>query len=119
MNRKHELGKLGEELAVKHLITNGYSILERNFRYRKAEIDIIARKEEILAIVEVKSRSRGFYESISDTISKKKRNLLVMAADCYVVDNDLDIEVRFDIITILNDASGFKIEHFPDAFYHF
>ena len=119
MSHIHEFGKLGEELAVKYLIANGFSILRCNYRYRKAEIDIIARKDGILAIVEVKSRRGGFYESISDTISIKKRNLLVMAADHYVLDNDLDVEVRFDIITILNDASGIKIEHFPDAFYHF
>jgi putative endonuclease len=119
MNLKHELGKLGEDLAVKYLINKGYRILQRNYRYRKAEIDIIARKDGVLAIVEVKSRSGGFYESISDSVPRKKRNLLVMATDAYIQDNRLDLEVRFDIITILSDASGYKIEHYADAFFHF
>ena len=119
MNLKHNFGKLGEELAVKYLISKGYTILHRNFRYRKAEIDIIARKDEVLSIVEVKSRSGGFYESISDTVSRKKRYLLVLAADAYILDNNLDIEVRFDIITILSKASGYTIEHYTDAFFHF
>lgn len=119
MNLRHKLGKLGEDLAVKYLIARGYTVLHRNYRYRKAEIDVIARKNGVLAIVEVKSRSGGFYESISDSVSKKKRNLLVMATDGYIQDNKLDLEVRFDIITILSDDSGYKIEHFTDAFFHF
>lgn len=114
-----ELGKLGEEIAVKYLTVKGYTILERNYRYLKAEIDIIALKDGILAIVEVKSRSGAFYESISDTISTKKRKLLVMAADHYVHENALDAEVRFDVFTVLRETGRFTTEHFPDAFYHF
>ena len=119
MSSNHKLGKLGEELAVKYLVVNGYAILDCNFRYRKAEIDIIAQKDNILAIVEVKLRSGRFYESLEDTISKKKRNLLIMAADEYVQQNDLDLEVRFDIVVILSEPSGYTIEHYPDAFFHF
>ncbi|MGB5238775.1 MAG: YraN family protein [Flavobacteriaceae bacterium] len=119
MTVNHKLGKLGEELAVKYLITNGYTILQRNYRHRKAEIDIIAQKDEILAIVEVKSRSGGFYESLENSISRKKRNLLIMAADEYVQQNDLDLEVRFDIVIILSEPSGYTIEHYADAFFHF
>ena len=115
----HDLGKKGEDLAVKYLINKGYRILNRNFRYRKAEIDIIARKHKVLAMIEVKTRNEGFYEGIADSISTKKRNLIVSAADHYVTVNSLDLEVRFDIITLIKKYQGFLIEHIPDAFYHF
>ena len=119
MSKIHDLGRKGEDLAVNYLENKGYQILIRNFRYRKAEIDIIARKKDILAMIEVKTRNDGFYEGISETISKKKRNLLVMGADHYVSANAIDLEVRFDIITLIKGEQGYTIEHIPDAFYHF
>ena len=119
MTHVHDLGRKGEELAVNYLKNKGYRILNRNFRHKKAEIDIIAQKEDILAMIEVKTRNEGFYEGISETISIKKRNLIVSAADHYVTVNSLDFEVRFDIITLIKKHQGFLIEHIPDAFYHF
>ena len=119
MTKIHELGRRGEDLAANYLKSKGYQILNRNFRYRKAEVDIIARKCGILALVEVKTRNEAFYEGISETISRKKRNLLVTAADHYVLANSLDLEVRIDIITLIKTARGYTLEHIPDAFYHF
>ena len=119
MTKIHDLGRLGEDLATNYLKNKGFRILKRNYRYRKAEIDIIARKEDMIAMVEVKTRKESFYEGIADTISKKKRSLLIMAADHFVVSNSLDVEVRFDIITLIKDSEGYRIEHIPDAFYHF
>ena len=115
----HDLGKKGENLAANYLINKGYRVLSRNFRYRKAEIDIIARKEDTLAMIEVKTRNESFYEGIAETISIKKRNLIVSAADHYVTVNALDLDVRFDVITLIKKDQGFLIEHIPDAFYHF
>ena len=119
MGKHNEFGKEGEQLAVDVLIKKGYSIRYRNYRYLKAEIDIIAQKGEVLAIVEVRSRSSDFIENIAETVNQKKINLLVMAADHYVVENDLDVEVRFDIITILKNKSRFELEHIESAFYYF
>ncbi|MGB3143782.1 MAG: YraN family protein [Maribacter sp.] len=119
MGKHNEFGKEGEQLAVDFLIKKGYFIRYRNYRYLKAEIDIIAQKGEVLAIVEVRSRSSDFIENIAETVNQKKINLLVMAADHYVVDNDLDVEVRFDVITILKNKSRFELEHIESAFYHF
>ncbi len=119
MGKHNEFGKLGEEKAVAFLIKNGYKIKYRNYRYLKAEVDIIAQKGEILAIVEVKSRSSDFLEPIAQTVDQKKINLLVMAADHFVNEQELDVEVRFDIITILKKGTGFELEHLEDAFYHF
>ena len=119
MGKHNEFGKEGEQIAVDFLIKNGYKIKCRNYRYLKSEIDIIAQKENILAIVEVRARSNDLIINIADTITKKKINLLVMGADHYVTDQDLDVEVRFDIITILKNTKIFKIEHLESAFYHF
>ncbi|NJB71765.1 putative endonuclease [Saonia flava] len=119
MGKNNEFGKKGEQLAVDFLLKEGYSIKYRNYRYLKAEIDIIAQKEEILAVVEVKSRSTDFHENIAETVTPKKIQLMVLGADHYVTDNDLDVEVRFDIVTILKKNGKFELEHLKNAFYHF
>jgi len=119
MGFHNEFGKEGEQIAVGHLLKKGYTIKRRNYRYLKAEIDIIAQREDVLAIVEVRSRSTDFIENIADTITKKKIQLLLMGADHYVIENDLDVEVRFDVITILKNKRIFKVEHIESAFYHF
>ncbi|SMG41777.1 YraN family protein [Arenibacter troitsensis] len=119
MAKHNEFGKKGEQLAVDHLVEKGYNVIHRNYRYMKAEIDIIARKGDILAIVEVKSRSSDYMQPIADTVTDKKIKLLVMAADHYIISKDLDVETRFDIITILKNGTNFSIEHLENAFYHF
>ena len=119
MAKHNEFGNKGEQLAVDYLNNNGYKVVHRNYRYLKAEIDIIAKKGDILAIVEVKSRSSDYIQSIADTVTAKKIKLLVMAADHYINSKDLDVEARFDIITIHRNGTIFNIEHLENAFYHF
>jgi len=119
MAEHNELGKLGEELAVEYLQKNGYVILETNWTFQKAEIDIIAKKENILAVVEVKTRSSLDFGLPQDFVKTKKIQLLVKAVDAYVNEKNLDIDVRFDIIAIHKEGKTFSIEHLIDAFYHF
>lgn len=119
MGTHNEFGKEGEELAAAYLVNKGYLIICRNYRYMKAEIDIIAQQGNTIAIIEVKSRSSAYFENIAETVSKKKIALLVCAADYFINTKKLDKEVRFDIITILKENNKFLIEHFEDAFYHF
>ncbi|MGS2738816.1 YraN family protein [Sinomicrobium sp. M5D2P17] len=119
MAEHNNFGKKGEELATQHLLQNGYHILERNYTFGKAEIDIIAQKEDILAVVEVKSRSSIDFGNPQDAVNKKKIQLLVKAIDHYVVTKNIDTEVRFDIITIIRKGKSHTLEHMPDAFYHF
>ncbi len=119
MAEHNDLGKLGEEMAVEFLQKNGYEILETNWTFQKAEVDIIAKKENILAIVEVKTRSSLDFGLPQDFVKPKKIQLLVKAVNEYVVANDLDIEVRFDIIAVHKEGKTFAIEHLIDAFYHF
>ncbi|WP_281636881.1 YraN family protein [Flavobacterium marginilacus] len=119
MAAHNELGKLGEDLAVDYLRKNGYAILDTNWTFQKAEIDIIARIENTLAIVEVKTRSSIDFGLPQDFVKPKKIQLLVKAVDSYVNQKNLDIDVRFDIIAIHKEGKSFAIEHLIDAFFHF
>ena len=119
MAEHNELGKFGEEQAVEHLKQHGYAILETNWTFHKAEIDIIAQKENTLVIVEVKTRSTLDYGLPQDFVKPKKIQLLVKAVNEYVVLNDLDVAIRFDIIAVHKDANNYSIEHLEDAFYYF
>jgi putative endonuclease len=119
MGAHNEFGKEGEELATAYLVKKGYHIICRNYRYLKAEIDIIAQKGNTIAIIEVKSRRSAYFENIAETVSKKKIGLLVTAANYYINTNKFEREVRFDIITILKKNDRYIIEHLEDAFYHF
>lgn len=119
MAQHNELGKKGEELAIDFLVKKGYSIRDVNWRYQKAEVDIIAQKNTILAVVEVKTRSSTNFGNPEDFVSPKKIKLLVTAIDEYVTSKDLEVEVRFDIIAIIKEQNSFNIEHIEDAFLHF
>lgn len=119
MANHNETGKQGEQLACDFLVENGYEILETNWTYRKAEIDILAQKGEVLAVVEVKTRSSAYLGNPQDFVKPKKIKLLTMAVDAYIQQKDLDVTVRFDIIAIILNENNQKIEHLTDAFYHF
>ncbi|WP_100613813.1 YraN family protein [Confluentibacter citreus] len=119
MAQHNQLGTQGEQLAVDFLLKNGYDILDRNYRFDKAEVDIIALKDNILAITEVKTRSTIDFGNPQDFVKPKQIQRLVKAVDEYVITNQLDVEVRFDIIAIIKEGKGFKIEHLENAFYHF
>jgi len=129
MAQHNELGKIGEEIAVKFLRKNDYEILETNWFFQKAEVDIIAQKGNILAVIEVKTRTSTEFGMPQDFVKPKKIQLLVKAVNEFVIANNLNVSVRFDIIAVtapifVNDAEstdpkGFIIEHLEDAFFHF
>lgn len=119
MAEHNELGRLGEAMAVEYLQKNGYEILATNWVYQKAEIDIIARKNSILAIVEVKTRSSEDFGLPQDFVNRKKIRLLLKAVDEYTARHEINDNVRFDIIAVSKSAQGFSIEHLEDAFYYF
>ncbi|UOB16125.1 YraN family protein [Abyssalbus ytuae] len=119
MAQHNEFGKQAEQIAVDFLLTKKYDILERNYRFQKAEIDIIAKKDNTLVVVEVKGRQENFLERPEDSVNKKKIGLLVKAINEYIIKSELDMEVRFDIISVIKNKQVFDIEHFENAFYHF
>ena len=119
MAKHYELGIKGEQLAVDFLIKNNYEIIERNYRFEKAEVDIIAKKDDTLAIVEVKTRSTTDFGNPEDFVKPKQIKNLVKAVDEYVTANNLNVDVRFDVIAIVKNEKQYDIEHLENAFYHF
>jgi putative endonuclease len=119
MAQHNQLGEIGEQLAADFLLENGYEIIERNYRFDKAEVDIMAKKDRILAIIEVKTRSTSDFGDPQDFLKPKQIQRIVKAVDEYILVNTLDVEVRFDIIAIVKEKKGFSIEHLENAFYHF
>jgi putative endonuclease len=114
---KDKLGEEGEELAVQYLSGKGYRIIERNWRYKHKEIDIIARDKDELVFVEVKARSGNYFEEPWQSVTRQKQRFLIAAANAYVLKFDLDIESRFDVISVTFLGKQHKIEHIDYAFY--
>ena len=119
MAKHNILGAKGEQLAVDFLIDKGYDIIERNYRFDKAEVDIIASTSDMLVIVEVKTRATKGFGNPEDFVKPKQIQNLVKAADHYIQENELDLEVRFDIVAIIGSGENYDIEHLENAFYHF
>jgi putative endonuclease len=121
MAEHNDLGDAGEELAALHLLKTGYEILTRNYVFQKGEIDIIARKANTIVIVEVKTRSTPDFGDPQDFLKPGQIQRLVATANHYVENfvEDEDVNVRFDIVAIIKNKAGTKLEHIEDAFYHF
>lgn len=112
-------GTQGEDLAVIHLQNHGYTILARNFYYQKAEIDIIAKKADVLIVVEVKWRKSDVHGAPHEFVTPKKRKLMARASEHYIQKFDWQGETRFDIISIVGSAQKHTLEHIEQAFYFF
>lgn len=117
MATQQEIGEKGEALARLHLINLGYKIIETNWHFSHLELDIIARDENELVIVEVKARQGLRYEHPSEAVTRGKIRNIVEAADFYLRENNITLETRFDIITVIFFNDGHELEHFKDAFY--
>lgn len=120
MAEHNDFGNLAEDLAADYLTQKNYKILVRNFRYQKAEIDIVTEFEELIVVVEVKARSYDTLIEPQEAVTKKKIKSIVLCTDFFMRERNLDKEVRFDIITVLPDQSGkLQINHIEDAFQSF
>jgi putative endonuclease len=117
MNTKSAIGNKGEEIALKHLLEKGYKILEKNWRFRHKEVDIIATDSTNLVIVEVKTRTNDIYGDPEQSVTFQKQDYLIAAAEQYLNIKDLTTPVRFDIITIVLEQGKFILNHIEDAFY--
>lgn len=119
MNFNHKLGRQGEITAALFLEKKGYQILEKNYRFLKAEVDIIALKKNWLVAVEIKTRSSDFFGAPELFFKPKQQQRIVGAIDHYVKQKEMDVNVRFDVISVLKKAQKFEINHIKNAFYHF
>jgi putative endonuclease len=117
MASTYEKGQNAEKIAAEYLIEKGYKILHLNWRYYKEELDIIAKHNEMLIFVEVKSRLGHYGETPSEMVSTGKMRHLVNAAEAYIFKYNIAYETRFDVIsvTFFNDEN-YTVEHIEGAF---
>lgn len=116
MTDKIKTGNKGEELAANFLITKGYEIVARNYRYKHAEIDLIVRKEAFLIFVEVKTRSSTAFGEPEVFVNEKKAAKIMEGAEAFMLEQNWQGPIRFDIVSVKLNAPP-CIEHFEDAFH--
>ena len=116
MYKNHLTGQYGEQRAADFLVEKGYTILEKNFRYKKAEIDLIVRKDKLLVFVEVKTRTNLEFGEPEEAVSKNKIRVILAGAEEYVKQVGWFHDIRFDIIAI-HSQNPPQILHIEDAFY--
>ncbi len=117
MSEANQLGKQGEEIATTYLLRQGYIILDTNWRAGRNEIDLIARDKDFLVIIEVKSRSSAQFAEPEESVTRDKQNALIRAANAYIYRKNINLETRFDIISIIHNQNETRINHLKDAFY--
>lgn len=116
MAQHNELGKKGEEEAVRYLKAKGYTIISRNWRFYGYEIDIVAGIDDFIVFVEVKTRTSKQFGNPEDFVGNVRMKRMVDAAHHYLIENDIDKPSRFDIIGLVWDGRTFELEHIDDAF---
>ncbi len=117
MAQHNELGEKGEFLASRYLEQQGYTILSKNWRTGKLEIDIIAKTKDLIVFVEVKSRSYSEILNPELAVTKKKQRQIIKAANVWIEENDCELEARFDIVSVLITSRGDSISHIESAYY--
>lgn len=117
MAEHNQIGAKGESLAVDLLRKNGYTILDENWRSGRNELDIVARIGETMVFVEVKTRSTSFFGDPSEAVSSAKQKRIIQAANDYLDKNEIELEARFDVISIVTSAKEQILDHMEDAFY--
>lgn len=113
---KDELGNWGEEYSVIYLQKKGYEVVERNYRFQKNEIDIIAKFGNNLIIVEVKTRQTAEIGEPWRAVTKSKQKQIIKVANQYVQANQIELDVRFDIVSIVHNSYRTEIDHIEGAF---
>ena len=110
-------GAIGEGIAVEYLEKKGYRVVDRNYRYERGEIDIVAEDGDTLVFVEVKSRRSLSYGEPHESVTEKKRAQIRKVAEGYLFAKSIiDRACRFDIISIVQRGPNKEIQHFEDAF---
>jgi putative endonuclease len=117
MARHNEVGVKGEIIALEFLEWKGYAIQEINWRFKHCEVDIIAKHNNTLVFVEVKTRNTDFFGEPEAAVDKEKQKKMAEAATEYIESNNLDIDVRFDIVSIVMRDGKPDIHHIEDAFF--
>ncbi|MBL4593716.1 MAG: YraN family protein [Flavobacteriales bacterium] len=111
------LGEKGERIAVEFLEEIGYEIIATNWQEKKFEIDIIAINQEEIIFVEVKTRSTDVFGAPEEAVTQTKQQHLINGADYYIQEKEIDLECRFDVISIILNSNQKEIKHIKNAFY--
>lgn len=111
------LGQKGEDIAARYLEEHGYTVLDRNWRCGHKELDVVARTADTIVFVEVKTRACADYGDPQDFVTDRKIRRIVNSADAYLRLNCIDMDVRFDIISILAGDGDYRLEHIKEAFF--
>ncbi len=117
MSTHNELGVKGEILACEFLQAKNYTILEINWRFARAEIDIIAKQNQTIIFVEVKTRSTDYFGFPETAVDEAKQKNMAMAAEEYLEQQNMETDVRFDVISIVMKNNQPDIHHIEDAFF--
>lgn len=114
---KQRTGQMAEDLACRYLVERGFTIRDRNWRFKHKELDIIAQKDNILHVVEVRSRREPAPEDPALSIDRNKRRRVLAATQAYISFHRLDLEAQIDVISIIFTAREAKINYIPNAIY--
>ena len=117
MAAHNELGKWGEQIAAQYLEEKGYSILARDWKDGHRDLDLVAMDGDTLVFVEVKTRSKNFFNNPAEAVDWRKVRSLSMIANKFVKLYQIDADIRFDIVAVVGDGgSHFEVNHITDAF---
>lgn len=116
-NNSQQQGAEGERIARDHMLNKGYELLDLNWRYKKYELDIIAKKDETIVFVEVKTRKSNTFGEPEVFVTKQKQSFLIAAANQYIQEKNIELESRFDIIAVLQFNNNHTVKHLEGAFY--
>jgi putative endonuclease len=117
MPDRRAIGIDGEQRALAFLRKQGYAILETNYRSKSGEIDIIARKKDLIAFVEVKTRLSARYGYPEEAVNRRKARRIIRTAQHYLASKRLvdKTDISFDVLAVLKKSGGFAIEHFKNV----
>ena len=116
MSKNKEIGRKGESIASDYLINNGYTLLEKNYKFHRYEIDIIAKTESTIVFIEVKTRQSYNFGYPEEAVDSRKIDNILECADHYIYQTQWKGDIRFDIISILLEPE-LSIDHIEDAFF--
>lgn len=117
MSDKIKRGNEGEQLAADFLIKKGFIVIERNYRYKHSEIDLIVQQGNWMIFVEVKTRSSSDFGYPEEFVDYKKKRKILEGAEHYIFETDWQGNVRYDIVSVRLKEGQTEIVHIEDAFY--
>ncbi len=111
-----DLGIAGEDAAARYLVKHGYKIRHRNWRFGHKELDLVTTHNNLLVVVEVKSRTNEMYQHPHEAVTNKKQRFIVDATERYMKIYNINMEVRFDVVEVVFFKKAHKINHIIEAF---